>query len=68
MNLGSGLNEVLQVGTGKEVAQVHKLAVVRVLDIDDTPAVPATPNGPAINDDGLLGTDNSERNNRLKIA
>ncbi len=55
-------------GTGKEVAQVHKLAVVRVLDIDDTPAVPATPNGLAINDDGLLGTDNSERNNRLKIA
>jgi hypothetical protein len=35
---------------GKEVAQVSKLAVVRVLNIHNTPAVLATANGLAIND------------------
>lgn len=35
---------------GKEVAQVNKLAVIRVLDVHNTPAVLATTNGLAIDD------------------
>lgn len=66
MDLRSSLNEILQVGTSKEITEVHEFAVVRVLDIDNTPTVPAAPDGFAIDDNRLLGTDNSERNNRLK--
>lgn len=50
---------------GEEVTQVDELAVVLVLDIDDTPSVFASTNGLAINDDIALRADDSERNNIL---
>ena len=34
VDLSSGFDKVLQVGAGEEVAEVHKLAVVLVLDCD----------------------------------
>lgn len=68
MNLRSGLNEVLQVRACEEVAQVHKFAVVRVLDINHTPAVPATTDRLAVNYNVVLGSDNGEWNNRLSTA
>lgn len=39
MDLACGLDKVLEVGTGKEVTKVDKLAVPLVLDVDGTPAV-----------------------------
>lgn len=42
MNLGGRLNEVLQMRSREEITQVHKLAVVSVLNIHNAPTVFAT--------------------------
>lgn len=60
MDLGGGLNEILQMGAGEEVAEVDELAVILIFDVDDTPAVLASTDLLASNNDGLLGSDNSE--------
>lgn len=65
MDLSSRLNQVLQVGPSQEVAQVHKLAVIRVLHVDNTPAVFAPTDRPAFNDNIVLGADDGKRNNVL---
>jgi hypothetical protein len=65
VDLAGGLNQVLQVGAGQEVAQVDKLAVVLVLNVDDTPAVLATANLLAVDNNGLLAADNGEGDNVL---
>lgn len=65
VDLAGGLDQVLQVSAGKEVAQVNKLAVVLILDVDNTPAVLAAANLLAIYDNGLLTADNGERNDIL---
>lgn len=65
MDLRGGLDEILQVGAGEEVAEVDELAVVLVLDVDDTPAVLASTDLLASNNDGLLRSDNSEWNDIL---
>lgn len=65
MDLRSGLNEILQVGARKEVAQVHEFAVVRVLNVDDTPAGLAAAHGLAVDDDGVLRAHDSERDYAL---
>jgi hypothetical protein len=54
------LNEILEVGSEKEVAEIDEFAVILVLDVDDTPSVLAAPNLLAINNDGLLRSDNGE--------
>lgn len=66
VGLGCCLDEVLQVRSEQEVAQVHELAVVLVLDVDNAPSVLATTNLLAVNDDVLLGTDNREGNKVLE--
>ena len=67
VDLAGCLDQVLQVSAGKEVAQVNKLAVVLILDVDNTPAVLAAANLLAIHDDGLLTADNGERNDILDL-
>jgi hypothetical protein len=67
VDLAGGLNQVLQVGAGKEIAQVNKLAVVLIFDIDNTPAVLTAANLLAVHDDGLLTADNGERNDILDL-
>lgn len=54
------LDQVLQVGAGKEVAEVYEFAVVLVLDVDNTPLVLATTDVLAINNNSPLGTDNGK--------
>lgn len=49
----------------QEVSQIDKLAVHGIFDVDYTPAVFATTNWLAINDDIALRSDNSERNHAL---
>jgi hypothetical protein len=60
VDLRRRLDQVLQVSASEEVAEVHKFAVVLILDIDNTPAVLATTNLLARDDDGLLRANNSE--------
>ena len=60
VNLGSRLNEILQVGSGQEVSQVHEFAVVRVFDVDDSPTGLAATDGLAVDDDIVLRPYNGE--------
>jgi hypothetical protein len=39
MNLRCGFDQILEVGTGEEVSEVDKFAMVLVLNVDDTPSV-----------------------------
>ena len=65
VDLRGGLDEVLQVRPGQEVAQMYKLAVVGIFDIHNTPAVLASANRLAVNDHIALGADHSEGDNML---
>lgn len=49
----------------QEVAEVNKLAVPLVLNVDYTPSVLATANGLALDDHVALGTNNRKWNNAL---
>ena len=65
VDLRGGFDEILQVGSEKEVSQVDKFAVVLIFNVNDTPAVLAAANLLAIDNDGLFGTDDSKRNQAL---
>lgn len=65
MDLTSSFNQILQVGAGKEVSQVNELAVVFVLDVDDTPTVLPATDLFAIDNDIFLTADYSKRNDIL---
>lgn len=65
VDLAGGFDQVLQMGAGQEVSQVDELAVVLVFDVNDTPAVLSTADLLATDNDVLLATDDSERNDVL---
>ena len=65
VDLRCGLDQVLKMGAGEEVAEVDEFAVLLVLDVDGSPAVLATTDSLAINVDVALAADNCERNDRL---
>lgn len=65
MDLGCGLDEVLEVGAEEEVSEVDEFAVVLVLDVDDTPAVLAATDLLAVDNDALFGTDDGEGDKAL---
>lgn len=65
MDLAGGLDEVLQVSAGQEVSQVNEFAVVFILDVNHAPTVLAAANLLAVDDNVLLATDNSKRNDVL---
>jgi len=56
------------VRASQEIAQVHKFAVILVLDIDHTPAVLATTDLLSTNDNGLFTTDDCERYDILDLS
>ena len=60
VGLRGGLNEILEMGAEEEVAQVNEFAVSLVLDVNDTPAVLATANLLAVDNDRLLRADDGE--------
>lgn len=60
MNLGSRLNQVLEVCPEEEVAQVHEFAVIGILNVDDSPTVLASTNRLAVDDHIALGTYHSK--------
>jgi hypothetical protein len=51
VDLRGGFDQVLEVGSGEEVSEVDELAVVLILDVDDTPSVLAATDLLASNDD-----------------
>lgn len=65
MDLGCGLDEVLEVGAEEEVSEVDEFAVVLVLDVDDAPAVLAATDLLAVDNDALFGTDDGEGDEAL---
>jgi len=60
VDLACCLDQVLQVSACEEVSQVHKLAVVLVLDVDDAPPVLTSSNLLAAHDDRLLTANNGK--------
>lgn len=65
VDLAGGLDQVLQVGAGEEVAEVDELAVSLILDVDHAPAVLAAADLLAVDDDGLLTADDGEGDDLL---
>lgn len=65
VDLAGGFDEVLKVGAGQEVAEVHEFAVVLVFDVDDTPAVLAAAYLLSVDDNVLLASDDGEGDNIL---
>jgi hypothetical protein len=65
MDLRGGLDKVLEVRSEKEVSEVDKFAVSLILNVDNSPSVLAASDLLTIDDNRLLGTDNSERNKVL---
>lgn len=65
MDLGCGLDEVLEVGAEEEVSEVDEFAVVLVLHVDHAPAVLATTDLLAVDNNALFGTDDGEGNEAL---
>lgn len=65
VDLGGGLDKVLEVGSEQEVSQVDEFAVVLVLNVDDTPAVLATTDLLAINNNVALRANNRKGNQAL---
>jgi hypothetical protein len=65
VNLRGGVDQVLEVSAGKEVAEVDEFAVLLVLDVDRSPAVLASANSLAVNADVALAADNSKGNDGL---
>lgn len=66
VDLAGGLDQVLQVGAGEEVAQVDELAVPLVLDVDGAPAVLARGDGLAVEGEAVLGADDCEGDDGLQ--
>lgn len=60
VDLGRGLDQILEMGPGQEVPQRDELAVVLVLDVDDTPAILTAYDVLSTNNNLLLGADNGK--------
>ncbi len=65
VDLRGGLDQILEMGPEKEVSEVDKFAVVLVLDVNHTPAVLAATDLLAVDDNGLLGSDDGKGNKAL---
>lgn len=68
VDLRGRLDEILEVGSQKEVSEVDEFTVVLVLNVNDTPAVLATANLLTIDNDGLFRADDSEWDETLDLV
>ena len=60
MDLACCFNKVLEVGSDEEVAEIHELAMIFVLDIDDAPSILSASNLLTIDNNGLFAADYSK--------
>jgi hypothetical protein len=65
VDLRSRLDEVLEVRAEEEVAEIDEFAVVLVLNVDNAPPVLTAADLLAVDNDGLLGTDDGEGDQAL---
>lgn len=65
MDLAGGLDQVLQVGAGEEVAKVDEFAMSFIFTVDDAPSVLSTTDSTSVYTDCLLAADNGEWDQRL---
>ena len=65
VDLRGGLDQILKMGAGQEIAQVDEFAVVLVFDVDDAPAVGADGDGAAVDVGGLFGADDGKGDDGL---
>lgn len=68
VDLRGGLDKVLEVGSEEEVSQVDEFAMSLILDVDDTPSVLTATDLLTVDDNRLLGSDNSKRNKVLSYV
>lgn len=68
VDLGGGLDKVLEVGSEQKVSQVDEFAVVLILNVDDAPAVLTTADLLAVDNDVLLRANNRKRNQALQTS
>ena len=68
VNLRCRLDEVLQMGAKQEIPEINELAVVLVLNVNDTPSVLATADLLAVDNDRLLGPNHGKWNQILKVV
>ncbi len=61
VDLRRGLDQILEMGPEKEVPEVDEFAVVLILHVDNAPPILAAAHLLAIDDDGLLGSDEQRR-------
>ena len=65
MDLRGGFDEILEMGACKEVAEVDEFAVPLIFDIDGTPAVLTSTDGPAVDGDVVFAANYREWDYRL---
>lgn len=65
MDLRSCFDQILKMGSGKEISEIDEFAVVLILYVNDAPSVLASSNLFASNNDRFLGSNNGEGNNVL---
>lgn len=65
VDLRCGVDQVLEVGAGEEVAEIDEFTVLLVLDVDRSPAVLTTADGLAVHIDVTLASNNGEWNDGL---
>lgn len=68
MDLTGCLDEVLKVGTSKEVPQVDEFTMILILDVDDAPTILTSSHLLATDDDGLFASDHSKGDNVLDLS
>lgn len=68
VDLRGGVDQVLEVGAGEEVAEVDEFAVLLVLDVDRSPAVLAAADSLAVNVDVALASDDGEGDDGLEVS
>lgn len=65
VDLAGRLDQVLQVGAGKEVAEIDEFAVVLVLDVDGAPSALSAADSATVDVQRLVATNNGEGNEAL---
>ena len=61
VDLTGGLNQILKVSSGQEIAQGDEFAMVFIFDVDNTPSILTATDLSATDGDGLFASDNSKR-------
>lgn len=68
MDLRGGVDQILEVSAGEEIAEVDEFAVLLILDVDRSPSVLAAAYSLAVDVDVALASNNGEWDNGLGLT